>query len=262
MTLFCVLSSRYDIFRTPLILDLTEGMTISETFSLKNFEGPLDLLWHLINRQEIDIYHISLLEITEQYLAKTKEDLNEGAEFIALVASLLWFKSKTLLPQHEQEEEQNQEELDPHFEIIHHLVDYCRFKQAAKELSVREIQQGAFYPRGIENTEVKKKLGIDHISLEDLAELFQQILAKAAPRKETIQEEEWKVSDKIHYLKTWLKKEKTLEFIDIFNSLTMSRMELIVTFLALLEMMKSGDVKVMKDEKKLTICILEVVLKP
>lgn len=229
-----------------------------DTFALENFEGSLDLLWHLINRQEIDIYQISILEITQQYLSRHKElaaQLDRGAEFIALAASLTWYKSKALLPKHEQQEEQNQEEeLDPQFDIIHHLLDYCRFKQAAKELSEREQKQGAFYLRGVEETEIKKNLGIDHISLDDLAVIFQQILAKSAPRKGTIQEEEWKVGDKIQYLRKWLAKEQKLEFYVVFNA-SMSRLELIVTFLALLEMMKSGEAKVAKDLN--TVCILK-----
>ncbi|HEV8051203.1 MAG TPA: segregation/condensation protein A, partial [Parachlamydiaceae bacterium] len=234
---------------------MTEGI---DTYTLENFEGPLDLLWHLINRQEIDIYQVSILDITQQYLSTYKEffaGLDRGAEFIGLAASLIWFKSKALLPKHEQQEEQNQEEeLDPQFDIIHQLLDYCRFKQVAKELSEREQQQGSFYPRGIEGSEAEKNLGIAHLSLDDLAELFQQILAKASPRKGTIQEEEWNVGDKIRYLCQWLVKQKKIEFITVFDP-SMGRIELIVTFLALLEMMKSGDAHVVNDLKHNTIYI-------
>lgn len=226
----------------------------AETFTLENFEGPLDLLWHLITRQEIDIYEISILEITRQYQVKSKNWI-AGAEFIALAASLIWFKSKTLLPKHEQQQDLNlEEDQDPHFEIIHQLVDYCRFKQAAKELSEREQQQGAFYPRGVEGIDIKKKLGIHHLSLDDLAELFQQILAKSVPRKGTIQEEEWKVSDKMHFLREWLIKKRTLNFDVVFHSI-LSRIELIVTFLALLEMMKSGEARVASNSKEKRIYI-------
>lgn len=226
----------------------------SETFILENFEGPLDLLWHLVTRQEIDIYQISILEIIEQYLSK-KNDWALGSEFIALAASFVWFKSKTLLPKHEQQQEQNlEEETDPHFDIIHQLVDYCRFKQAAKELSERQLQQGAFYPRGIESGEAKKKLGIDHLSLDDLSQLFQEILAKSSPKTGIIEEEEWKVSDKIFLLRQCLIKQKVLDFFSVFD-IRMSRIELIVTFLALLEMMKSGEARVARDSELNTICI-------
>lgn len=224
-----------------------------DTFALENFEGPLDLLWHLIMRQEIDIYQVSIVEITRQYLSRQKQSLGTldyGAEFIALAASFIWFKSKALLPKHEQQQEQNQEEeLDPHFDIIHQLIDYCHFKQAAKELAEREQQQGAFYPRGIEGQDAKKNLGINHLSLDDLATLFQQILAKSVPQKGIIQEEEWKVSDKIHYLRQKLAKQSKIVFTIIFSHL-MGRMELIVTFLALLEMMKSGEAKVVHEPEQ------------
>lgn len=235
---------------------MTEGI---DTYTLENFEGPLDLLWHLINRQEIDIYQVSILDITQQYLSTCKEffaGLDRGAEFIGLAASLIWFKSKALLPKHEQQEEQNQEEeLDPKFEVIHQLLDYCRFKQAAKELSDREQQQGSFYSRGVDAVaEAKKNLGIAHLSLDDLAQLFQEILAKAAPRKGTIEEEEWNVGDKIRYLNQCLFKQKKLEFSKVFDP-SMGRIELIVTFLALLEMMKSGDAHVVNDLKLKTIYI-------
>ena len=232
----------------------------ADTFRLENFEGPLDLLWHLINRQEIDIYEIAIKEITHQYIAKVKEasimEIDQGAEFISLAASLLWFKSKTLLPKHEQQSDQNiDEEIDPNFSIIHHLLDYCRFKQAAKELTEREMQQGAFYPRGIEGSELKKPLGIEHLSIDDLSSLFQEILAKASPRRGTIHEEEWKVSDKITFLKNLLNKQEKILFTDAFNP-SMSRDELIVTFLALLEMMKAGEAKVILEQKSKNITII------
>lgn len=227
-------------------------MTASlDIFNLDNFEGPLDLLWQLINRQEIDIYQVPLIEIMKQYLAKHSSlDLNQCAEFITLASSFALFKSKSLLPKHEQHDAHNlEEEGDPHFNIIHQLLDYCRFKQAAKELAQREYQQSAYYPRGVESAEAKKHLGIAHLSLDDLATLFQQILAKVAPRQGIIQEEEWKVSDKIYALRQWLTVHESLDFYVVFNP-SMNRMELIVTFLALLEMMKSGEVRVVNNLKQ------------
>lgn len=235
--------------------------TEPEIFSLNYFEGPLDLLWQLINRNEIDIYEISLHEVIRQYLDKSHEALNngidQGAEFIALASSLLWFKSKTLLPQHEQQENPIiDEELDPNFEVIHQLIDYCHFKQLGKELAEREHQQSAYYIRGIgQEIEAKKNLGIDHLSLEDLAALFQGILAKTAPRMGTIHEETWKVSDKIKQLKAHLHEEKSIPFERIF-SFEKSREELIVTFLALLELMKTGEARVVNDHTRNAICIL------
>lgn len=234
-----------------------------EIFSINNFEGPLDLLWHLIHHQELDIYEISLSSLTQQYLARMEERcqnadafLDSGAEFVALAASLAYFKSKALLPKHGQEKEENADDLDPRFDIIHHLVDYCRFKDAAKELAEREQQQARIYFRGIESDEAKKNLGIQHLSLEDLASLFKQILAKSVVQKGVIQEELWKVCDKIDQLRLMLKEMPTLLFLDVFSS-DKSREELIVTFLALLELMKSGEAMVVHQIEQNTICICE-----
>ena len=226
----------------------------TENYILENFEGPLDLLCHLVTLGEIDIYALSILDIIQQFIEKLNlyqgKSFAKGAEFIALAAALLNFKAKTLLPSHEQiKEDSLEEESDKNFEIIHQLIDYCRFKQAAKELSLREERQSVFYSRAIVQEDVKKKLGIDHISLEDLAALFQQILSKTTLKSEVIDDDDWTVADKIIYLKERVKAENTIPFATIFHSL-LSRMELIVTFLALLELIKSGCLRVAYSQQK------------
>lgn len=232
----------------------------SVTFSIDNFEGPLDLLWHLISRQEIDIYEVSIKEITKQFIERCKNlanpEVDHGAEFIASAASLLWLKSKTLLPIHEQLTDTTLEEEDPRFEIIHHLMDYCRFKQAAKDLSDREQHQTAYYLRGVESSiEAKKNLGIDHLSLEDLANLFRDIIAKVSVKHGLIHEEVWRVSDKIRALRYQINECKSIPFVEVFTS-EKSREELIVTFLALLELMKNGEAKVVFDRTKNIVSII------
>lgn len=228
-----------------------------DIYTLENFEGPLDLLWHLISKQEIDIYQIPIKEITDQFLEKENRDsIDEGAEFVALAATLVWYKSKTLLPRHEQIQDDTLEEGDdPRFEIIHHLVDYCRFKDAAKQLTEREQQQNAYYFRGVDNDlEVKKKLGIDHLSIEDLADLFQQILDKSIAHKGVIHEEEWRVADKIVSLRELLESNQKVNFHSIFYP-ERPRAELIVFFLALLELMKLGEAKVGIESINKSVCI-------
>lgn len=229
----------------------------SQVFTINHFEGPLDLLWHLIQREEMNIFEISIQEITKQYLEKIKDldfEVDQGAEFIALASTLVWLKSKELLPMHEQDEQETEEEHDPRFEVIHQLLDYCRFKQAAKELSEREQQQSAYYPRGVEDTEIKKNFGIDHLSLEDLSAMFRQVLSRAAEHKGVICEEVWRVSDKIKMIRGLISKSQRLVFGEIFHA-EKSRIELIVTFLALLELMKMGEVKVKIDPAKQVVYI-------
>ena len=119
-----------------------------ETFTLDNFEGPLDFLLHLIQKNEIEIKDISIADIIDQFLLKWKEQLDKQidskSEFISHASFLLWLKSKSLLPRSEEESLENQE-MDPHFEIIHQLIEYCHIKQDAKGLALLEQKQNSFF---------------------------------------------------------------------------------------------------------------------
>lgn len=224
----------------------------NDHFTLTNFEGPIDFLLCLIQREEIDIYDIPIQEIIQQFiihLRQTEEEgLEKGAEFIGTAAYLVWLKSKMLLPRNEQMESEEVEVIeDPHFEIIHHLIDYCRFKQAAKDLVSRQEKQQACYFRGIDAPEWKKPLGIDHVSLEELSELFKEMINKSAQNITQIQEENWRVSDKIRSLRRMIQEHRSFPFINIFSS-QQSRPEMIVIFLALLELMKIGELAVGREQ--------------
>lgn len=227
-----------------------------ETFSLHNFEGPIEFLLHLIQKDEIDIYDVSLQSLTAQFLKKWQEwqegTVEKGAEFIGTLSYLVLLKSRALLPRQDLEETVEEEE-DPHFEIIHHLIDYCRFKQAAKILSERQDQQNAYFVRGTTPYEWKKPLGIEHISLDDLAALVQNLMSRTTSKPQ-IQEEHWRVADKIHSLRLQLKKESTISFYSLFTA-DKSRPELIVTFLAVLELMKLGEMTVGKETASQTILL-------
>jgi len=220
------------------------------TITLDVFEGSFDFLIHLIQKSEIEATDVSLHKIIEQYLEKQDVDsefhLDCGAEFIGTAASLLWLKSRSLLPQIEQLQISEETVQDPQFDIIHQLMDYCRFKQAAKELTQLEYKQSAFYPRGSEAIDPKKTLGIEHISLEDLASLFQQILFRAKDHQGNVLDEAWKVSDKISHIQSLFIQNDRIIFYDLFSQ-EMSRVELIVIFLAILELMKSGELRVIND---------------
>jgi segregation and condensation protein A len=224
----------------------------NEIFALHNFEGPLDFLISLIQKEEIDIYDVSIHTLTQQFLKKLEEwkesRVEAGAEFIGTTAYLVWLKSKTLLPKHEQPLIDEIEEEDPQFDIIHHLIDYCRFKQAAKKLSERQEQQSACFFRGASPPEeFKRPLGLDHISLEEFAQLFETIMQQTAASKGQIHEESWRVSDKVKWIRLSIRSQHKMAFKVLF-SVEKSRPELIVTFLAVLELMKIGEIGVAKDE--------------
>ena len=222
-----------------------------EVFSLENFEGPLDFLLHLIQKHEIDLTEISIKKITEQYIKKLQEEMNPcvdaGAEFIGSASFLLWLKSCMLLPKHEHISSPEEEEHDPRFDIIHQLLDYCRFKDAAKELTQLEMSQSSRYSRAADPTlEINKALGIEHLTVDDLASLFQQALAKASLEVRIIEEEEWKVADKIKIIRQKLKSAGSVEMTLLFTA-GKSKLELIVIFLAVLEIMKIGEAQLIKD---------------
>jgi segregation and condensation protein A len=236
-----------------------------DTFALENFEGPLDFLLHLIQKNEIDIYEIPLQKIMMQYLKKLGEviepSVESGAEFIGTAASLLWLKSRMLLPKHEQMPTAEEDELDPRFEIIHQLIDYCRFKEAAKALLHREQQQSNFYLRGGEPLpEVKKNLGIEHLSLNDLFAAFNELMVRAESKKGSINEETWRVSDKIKLLRQTLKSHSKLGFLEIF-SIERPKVELIVTFLAVLELMKLGEIQIIKEHSSEGVATLALEIR-
>lgn len=221
------------------------------TVVLNNFEGPIDVLFRLVQQCEIDIYEVCLRSITEQFMefiAQNPSTIDEGAEFLATAATLVWLKSKTLLPAKEQEcLSVEQEEEDPHFDIIHHLVDYCRFKDAAKQLSGLEHRQQGYYSRGMSiGQAIRRPLGIEHLSLDDIAGLFKVIASKSTVKKGIVEAETLKLADAIDVLRKSLETEDGIGFYDLF-SYDKSRLELIVTFLALLELMKLGEASVVKE---------------
>lgn len=229
-----------------------------EHFSLSHFEGSLEVLLCLIQKEEIEIYDIPIQELIQQFLVQLNQEcgIEKGAEFIGSAAYLIWLKSKALLPHDEQIVNEEEEAEDPHFEIIHHLVDYCRFKQAAKELTLLQAKQQGCYFRGINPPQWKKPLGIDHVSLEELSLLFKEMMSKAVQHQTSIQDEHWRVSDKIRCIRRQVQELSSFLFSDLFFG-HQSRMEMIVIFLAILELMKMGEIEVVKKQALDSIWICE-----
>ncbi len=221
--------------------------------SLDNYQGPLECLYQLVLRREIDIRDVTLRQVALQFVALFGADnpqtLEVGAEFVGTLAAMMLLKSRSLLPLQPTDDS---EEMEPEgsFEILQKLVEYCRIKNFAKELSVKEANQGAHYNRGllpIVDIETPPSLGIEHLSLDDLSSLFSRVLqSKHEMKAHVIQDEEWKVSDALIFLrKEFLFKERlTLE--EVFSP-ERCRLALIVTFLAILELMKGGEVLLTRE---------------
>lgn len=208
-----------------------------------SFHGPLELLHHLIERRELDITEISLLAVTEQYLAYLHEpeqiDLTALAEFVAVGARLLLLKSRALLP-HEEEIDDAEDEADPQG-LIDALNEYRRFKQAAEFLGARDRAGQRSYTRSATPPEIPLPTGLDTVSVDALADLFREVLARI-PEQEPAGEVERQtvtLADRIGRLVETLERDGQLSFRELMGGAT-SRVVVIVDFLAVLELIKAG----------------------
>ena len=208
------------------------------------FEGPLDLLLYLIKKDEIDVYDVSIERITSQYLAyiETFKALNIelASEFIVMAANLMYLKSRELLPKDLQPPDAEAEEDDPRWELIRQLVEYKKFKDAAQFLGVRDSEGAEFFATVPEAPDLTAPAeGMAQVGIFDLIRAFQKVL-KRFEDVHTLREivdDRWTVSDKIDHLLATIPVGARLPFLGLFNDAT-SRSEVIVTFLAMLELMK------------------------
>ncbi len=217
----------------------------------------MDLLLHLIKREKVDIYDIPISRITEQYIEYLDMlkgmNLDMAGEFVLMAATLIHIKSKMLLPVPEAGEEEDEGD-DPRGELIRKLLEYRRYKDAAIQLSGRYMLGKDVFTRGIptdlkglvdeeerENAELK---AFSELSLYDLMEAFRDIIKKIPKVYEIdLSEERFKVADKVNSILERLSGKESMRFEQLFD-MTASRGEVIVTFLALLELAKMFMVKI------------------
>lgn len=211
--------------------------------ALPVFEGPLDLLLHLIKQNKIDIYDIPISLITKQYLQylELMKELNLeiASEFLVMAATLIYIKSKMLLPK----QEQPHEEEDPRKELVEQLIEYQQFKEASKFLKERYNLWAMAFPR---NTSKEEEFFLHELSIFDLLHALKKILDRPQPKiyvpKETV-----KVEDRIEEILNVLKLKKSITFQELFNP-DSSRLEIIVTFLALLELLRLKIVRAYQEK--------------
>jgi segregation and condensation protein A len=221
---------------------------------LEVFEGPLDLLLYLIKKDEVDIYEISIERITQQYLefmdAFKTLDLEVAGEFVVMAANLIYIKSRALLPAHVQPPEEEAEEDDPRWDLIRQLVEYKKFKDAAAQLSQREIEQSNLFGRGAETVDVAPERPLGDVSVFDLINAFNKVLKRIESKSEDLREifeENYTVSDKIDLILKLTSVGVPLKFSELFADAA-SRTEIVVTFLALLELIRLKQLKAAQDE--------------
>ncbi|MCB1064168.1 MAG: segregation/condensation protein A [Verrucomicrobiae bacterium] len=221
---------------------------------LEIFEGPLDLLLYLIKRDELDIYDISIVSITKQYMAyiETFRMLNIGlaGEFLVMAANLCYIKSRTLLPKHQQPPEDDAEDEDPRWDLIRQLIEYKKFKDAATFLHRREVDQQNLFSHVPEKIQADKEQErpLAEVSIFDLIRAFQGILQRFDDDDafNEIIDERWTVSDKIDHLLKTVAPGQSIRFSALFENVS-TKGEVIVTFLAVLELMKLNHFRVRQD---------------
>ncbi len=220
---------------------------------LEIFEGPLDLLLYLIKKDEIDIYDVSIGRITKQYLEyiNTFKMLNVelASEFIVMAANLMYLKSRELLPQSQQPPEEDAEEEDPRWELIRQLVEYKKFKDAAQFLGHQEVKADEFFATSPEPLDLEAPVPtVAGVGIFDLIRAFQRVLKRFENTTDIreIVSDRYTVADKIEHLLETIPVGGKVRFETLFSDAA-SRVEVIVTFLAMLELMKLNHLQVEQE---------------
>ncbi|MBW1999663.1 MAG: segregation/condensation protein A [Deltaproteobacteria bacterium] len=217
---------------------------------LEVFEGPLDLLVHLIRKNEVDIFDIPISIITDQYLEYLDFmkglNINLAGEFFVMASTLMHIKSRMLLPGAEEDGEE-----DPRDEIVGPLLEYLQLKEIAGELSEREVLYRDVFTRGRAadfKNDLQAEEEIIEVNLFQLIDAFRQIIERNVPGETMrIEPEKWSIKNKMEHILDRLREEKTVVFSNLFDN-DRSISEFIVTFLALLELVHTGLVRVYQKE--------------
>ncbi|MEF9915747.1 MAG: segregation/condensation protein A [Lachnospiraceae bacterium] len=229
---------------------------------LEAFEGPLDLLMHLIEKNKIDIYDIPIVEITKQYMdyihAMEKSDINVMSEFLLMAATLLDIKSRMLLPK---EKNEDGAEEDPRQELVEQLLQYKMYKYMSYELRDRqmEAEQMLYKPPTIpeEVLTYKKPVDLDllleGITLHQLNDIFKDVMKrkedKVDPVRSTfgqIEKEEVTLAEKLSFVEAYASKYHKFSYRELLEN-QKSKMHMVVTFLAILELMKVGKITIQQE---------------
>ena len=224
--------------------------------TLPNFEGPLDLLLHLIRKNELDIYDIPIAVITRQYLdyIKLLKDLNleVAGDFLLMASTLLHIKSRMLLPQEEQEEGDAEED-DPRAELIRRLLEYQQYKEAGQVLGARALLGREVFIRACPDPALASVPADDgplELGLFDLVDAFRGLLARIPVESfhDVAPAETFSIADCINEILSLLQERDTLQFDELVRD-ELTRERVIVTFLALLELCKLKLIRIFQSEE-------------
>ncbi len=227
-------------------------MVIVMNFKINEFEGPLDLLLHLIKESKMDIMNIEIEKITEQYMAyldlQEKMNLEVASEYLVLASELVEIKSKMLLPIVKDDDEEVEE--DPREELVNRLIEYQTYKEITKVLHEKECIRREIYTKSPENVKnyVEESVVNTDISLDDLVEAFKRYLKRKKANKPLdtkVTVNEISVSSRCFDIKNLLRKKGKVSFFELFPVVT--KEYVIATFLAILEMAKLGELVIIQD---------------
>ncbi len=224
-------------------------------FKINEFEGPLDLLLHLIKENKMDIMNIEIECITEQYIQylneQEKMNLEIASEYLVMASELIELKSKMLLPNPKVESEE-EEEVDPREDLVNRLLEYQAYKEITKVLKEKEELRKEIYTKSPENiknyVDENAKLPSD-ITLDDLVEAFKKYLERkkeSKPLKTKVTTNEISVSSRRLEIKSILKKKPKVSFFELFSVL--NKEYIVATFLAILEMAKNKELRITQDK--------------
>jgi segregation and condensation protein A len=223
---------------------------------LKNFEGPLDLLLFFIKRDELNIYDIPISHITHEFLdyirLMEELDLDVASEFIYMASLLMSIKARMMLPR-EQESDDELDEDDPRYELVQKLLEYKRYKEMAEKLTVIDEETRQKYYRGYPDAdEVEKQAtgeALKDVTLFDLMAAFRKVLAdiKRQHTYHKVEKVQYTVEQQAEYVLTYLQSRGRTSFVSFCSELK-SRIAIVVTFLAVLEMLKEQQINLFVEE--------------
>lgn len=226
---------------------------------LESFEGPLDLLHHLIEREKIDIYDIPISKVTDQYIAHIEAmkefDLDVTSEFLVMAATLIEIKSKMLLPKTKKTEgfQQEMDELDPRVELVKRLIEYKKYKVASEELKSREEVYNKIYYKAKEEIDYyEDDIELENLDLGELISVYKEILKKCEAFEKQVEYKEIErdqitIEESIDNILDIINYRKIVVFEELFED-KKTKNFIVTTFLALLELIKQKIISIKQEE--------------
>lgn len=232
---------------------MESALTNACTIKIQNFEGPFDLLFHLLEKNQVSIYDIPINEITDQYMeylfAMQEIDLEIASEFLVMAATLLHIKSRMLLPE---KKEKQDEETDPREELVLRLVEYKKFKEFSSVLKSREAEWSMAYYKLPDTIEYRREDEVLELSQDELLKVYLGILKRNKEKinpntgnmEKIIQHEKISLKGKMKEILGFLASKTSFIFNEIFSLKKRSKAEVVTGFLALLELIKLKKIRV------------------